>query len=298
MQQTDQKRLQRVSEEWRQRLAGRADPLDVAQRDAVFAGSEFVVQTLLRDADAVLQAYAAGDFARAYRPGEMAQSLAELLAPLEEEMALERTLRQFRNRQMVRIIWRDLAGLAPLEETLEDLSELADVCIAQTLDVLYRWAVEKDGVPRDRAGREQRLVVLGMGKLGARELNLSSDIDLIFCFPEHGHTDGRRQVENEAFFVRLGRRLINVLSRQTVDGFVFRVDMRLRPFGDAGPLVVSFDAMEHYLQGQAREWERYAMVKARAISGEAQDRAELQNLINAFVYRRYIDFGVIESIPT
>ena len=135
-----------------------------------------------------------------------------------------------------------------------------------------------------------------MGKLGARELNLSSDIDLVFCFPRHGRSDGPRPLENEAFFVRLGRELVNLLSRQTEEGFVFRVDLRLRPFGDAGPLAVSFEAMEHYLQGHARAWERYAMVKARPITGDPTDRAELEGLIRAFVYRRYIDFGVIESI--
>ncbi len=135
---------------------------------------------------------------------------------------------------------------------------------------LHAWAVEKSGTPRGPDGRAQRLIVLGMGKLGARELNLSSDIDLIFCYPEHGQTDGRRALENEQFFTRVGRQLINVLGKQTVDGFVFRVDMRLRPFGDSGPLVVTYDAMEHYYQSQARDWERYAMVKARAITGDAR----------------------------
>jgi glutamate-ammonia-ligase adenylyltransferase len=197
---------------------------------------------------------------------------------------------------MVRIIWRDLAGLAPLDETLEELSELADVCIQQALDRLYEWAVAKSGVPRSADGTPQRLIVLGMGKLGARELNLSSDIDLIYCFPEHGQTDGKRPLENERFFTRLGRQLINMLGKQTADGFVFRVDMRLRPFGDSGPLVASFDAMENYYHSQARDWERYAMVKARAITGDPDEIAQLMAMLRAFAFRRYIDFGVIESI--
>jgi len=296
MQQVDERRWARIQEQWKEALRGRADPLHAEQRDTVFSASEFATQLLLRDTDALLEMWAAGDFERRYQSGEMAEKLRELLAGIEDEEVLERVLRQFRNRQMVRIIWRDLCGLAELAETLEDLSELADICIRETLEKLYLWAVAKEGTPRDAEGRAQKMVVLGMGKLGARELNMSSDIDLIYCFPSHGQTDGRRQVENETFFMRLGRKLANVLSRQTVDGFVFRVDLRLRPFGDSGPLVVSFGAMEQYLQGQAREWERYAMVKARAITGESQDIETLQALINAFVYRRYIDFGVIESI--
>lgn len=287
--------LELAMQHWRQALDGRADPLPETLRSVAFAGSEFVFRTFTRELDWLLAGNAAL-LGRALHAGEMSGLLAAALQQVGDETDLEQALRCFRNRHLARIVWRDLNRLAPLDETLEDLSELADVCIGQTLDLLYRWAIDKDGVPRDRDGRQQHLVVLGMGKLGARELNLSSDIDLIFCFPEHGHTDGRRQLENENFFARLGRRLIKLLGRQTADGFVFRVDMRLRPFGDAGPLVVSFDAMEQYLYSQAREWERYAMVKARTITGEHGDREALQRLIDAFVYRRYIDFGAIEAI--
>jgi len=285
-----------TDDDWQRALDGRPDCVPADARTRVWTASEFVARQSVRHPDMLLQLVQDGLLQRRREAGEMAAELQSLVAGCDDETQLEAGLRRFRNREMVRVIWRDLNGDADLAETLEDLSELADVCIREALDRLYAWAVEKDGVPRDAAGREQRLVVLGMGKLGARELNLSSDIDLIYCFPSHGHTDGRRALENEAFFVRLGRRLANVLSRQTVDGFVFRVDLRLRPFGDSGPLVVSFDGMEHYLQAQAREWERYAMVKARAITGTAEDVDTLQALIQAFVYRRYIDFGVIESI--
>lgn len=266
------------------------------QWETVGLSSEFVALQLERRPHLLADLVNSGQLLTARETGQMKRDLLQAVADCVDEVALEAALRQFRNREMVRIIWRDLTLMAGLDETLEDLSELADVCVQIALDRLYAWAVESQGVPRDKDGREQKLVVLGMGKLGARELNLSSDIDLIFCFPSHGHTDGRREIENEAFFVKLGRKLINALSKQTVDGFVFRVDMRLRPFGDSGPLVVSFDAMENYLHGQAREWERYAMVKARALTGEADDIESLQATINAFVYRRYIDFGVIEAI--
>jgi glutamate-ammonia-ligase adenylyltransferase len=268
--------------------AGRLEPL--------WQWSEFFAQACVRSPTLIGELCRSGIIERPYAGGEMAARLERLLTDVDDETGLERALRQFRRREMLRIVWRDLGGLAGLDETLEDLSELADVCIRQALALLHGWAVDKSGTPRDGEGREQRLIVLAMGKLGARELNLSSDIDLIFCYPERGQTDGRRPLDNEAFFTRLGRHLVQVLSRQTADGFVFRVDMRLRPFGESGPLVVTRDAMEHYYQTQAREWERYAMVKARAITGDPQQVHALTEVLRAFVYRRYIDFGVIESI--
>lgn len=269
---------------------------DTRQIEQVWEFSDYVAQTCLRTPRLLAELCAGGLLDRAYQGGEMAAALAGMLEGVQDEAALESSLRRFRQREMLRIIWRDLLGAAALEETLEDLSELADVCIRQALARLYEWATAKAGVPRDSDGAPQQLTVLGMGKLGARELNLSSDIDLIFCFAEHGRTDGGRPLENEQFFTRLGRQLINALSKQTQDGFVFRVDMRLRPFGDSGPLVVSHDAMEHYYHAQARDWERYAMVKARAITGDPAEIDALMGMLRAFVYRRYIDFGVIESI--
>ena len=292
-------RLQRYEQAWRDRpgIAGLASRLPPFERlAAVWAGSDYVAQTCLRSPELVAELNAAGLFERALADGELAGALRAALAAVGDESALERVLRRFRQRQMVRIIWRDLDGAAALDETLEDLSELADVCIREALALLHVWAVARSGEPRDGGGRAQRLVVLGMGKLGARELNLSSDIDLVFCFAEHGQTDGRRPIDNETFFTRLGRQLISVLGKVTGDGFVFRVDMRLRPFGDSGPLVATLDAMENYYHSQARDWERYAMVKARPITGEAEDIDPLMAMLRGFVYRRYIDFGVIESI--
>lgn len=293
-------RLDRYRSAWREAL-GAADLAGALlpateQIEEVWAASDFVARACVRQPHVVIALHRAGLLESPLESGEMAALLADSLNDVTDEPALELALREFRLAQMLRIVWRDVGGLATLDETLEDLSELADVCIRQALDKLYAWAVEKSGVPRDAEGREQHLIVLGMGKLGARELNLSSDIDLIFCFSEHGRTDGRRPIENEQFFTRLGRQLIGVLGKQTAEGFVFRVDMRLRPFGDSGPLVVTYDAMEHYYHSQARDWERYAMVKARAITGDGEDIDVLMQMLRGFVYRRYIDFGVIESI--
>lgn len=154
------------------------------------------------------------------------------------------------------------------------------------------------GTPCNEQGEPQPLLILGMGKLGGGELNFSSDIDLIFVYTENGQTrGGRRELYNAQFFTRLGQRLIKALDQITVDGFVYRVDMRLRPFGDSGPLVLSFAAMEEYYQEQGRDWERYAMVKARLMGGmEDAYSQELRALLCPFVFRRYIDFSVIQSL--
>ena len=266
-------------------------------RALVWEGSEFVAQAAARYPGDFAALIDSGDLGRAYGPGDLAARLAGSLADVKDEPGLQRALRLARRREMTRIVWRDLGGLAGLDETLEDLSELADGCIGAALERLEDWARAALGTPRDAAGREQRLLVIGMGKLGARELNLSSDIDLIFAFPAQGEVDGGpRPLENQQFFVRLAQRLVQALNTQTADGFVFRVDTRLRPFGDSGPLAMSIGAMEYYYQSQAREWERYAMIKARVLTGEPPDRAALEAMLRPFVYRRYLDFSSIESL--
>jgi len=215
-----------------------------------------------------------------------------------ELRGLDAGLRRFRNREMLRITWRELAGIATLEETLADLSTLAELCLDAALAHHHALLEARFGTPRGPDGEPQSMVVLGLGKLGGRELNLSSDIDLIFCFPAAGACDGRRSLSNEQFFTRLARAVIASLAERTEEGFCFRVDTRLRPYGEAGPLVCSFAALELYYQREGRDWERYALVKARPVAG---DRAAGENLLSSlapFVYRRYIDFGAVESLRT
>ncbi|HBP92283.1 MAG TPA: bifunctional [glutamate--ammonia ligase]-adenylyl-L-tyrosine phosphorylase/[glutamate--ammonia-ligase] adenylyltransferase, partial [Alcanivorax sp.] len=210
---------------------------------------------------------------------------------------LKATLRRLRHRHMVRLIWRDLTGLADYHATVADLSLLADTLIATALEKLYQWACERNGTPRDEQGRPVKLVVLAMGKLGARELNLSSDIDLIFAYEDEGEIEGeRRNLTHHQFFLRLGQQLIKALDQTTGDGFVFRVDMRLRPWGKSGALAVGFDAMESYYENQGREWERYALIKMRPVAGDLDAGARLIERLNPFVYRRYIDYGAFESL--
>ena len=165
----------------------------------VWGASEYVARSCLRNPRLLEQLEADDLLDNGYEPGQMAGQLRELLLDVADEDALATGLRWFRKQQMVRIIWRDITRKAGLQETLEDLSELADASIRCALDSLYAWLSEKHGCPRDAFGHAQSLIVLGMGKLGARELNLSSDIDLIYSFPEHGQTDGRRPLANEQF---------------------------------------------------------------------------------------------------
>jgi len=207
-------------------------------------------------------------------------------------------LRLFRNRQMLRIVWRALVGGALLSETLTDLTNLAETCIEFSVAWASHQAQMRFGTPIGRdSGAEQSLIVLGMGKLGGRELNLSSDIDLIFAYPEVGETVGaRKSLSNQEFFTRVGQSVIRLLDAPTAEGFVFRVDMRLRPYGNSGALVSSFDALESYYQAHGREWERYAMLKARALTGSEEAVAPLEALLNAFVYRRFVDFGVLDAL--
>jgi glutamate-ammonia-ligase adenylyltransferase len=262
----------------------------------LWEGSDYALQQSSRFPAMLLDLHQQGWLDSAYPPGGMATRLEGELEKIPDEASLVKQLRYFRREQMVRIIWRDLNRLADLEETLEDLSTLADTCIDQALQRLYGWCCDEMGTPRNRQGERQSLVVLGMGKLGARELNLSSDIDLIFAYPETGKTDGLRPLTNEQFFTRLCQRLVQVLDNHTADGFVFRVDTRLRPFGGAGPLAMNFAAMESYYGSQAREWERYAMIKARVVAGDQKAGDELMGMLGPFVYRRYLDFSAIESL--
>jgi len=262
----------------------------------VWAASNFVTQQCLRQ-PSLLTDLAREDLQQDYAWETYRGRLLEMLQPVSQEAELMRELRRFRQREMVRIIWRDIAGWAELMETTRDLSHLAEACIDGALDKLYAWQCEQNGTPLNRHGQPLKLVVVGMGKLGAWELNLSSDIDLIFTYPEEGEVQGPgRSLSHGEFFGRLGRKLINALDQQTADGFVFRVDMRLRPFGDSGALVTSFAAMENYYQIHGREWERYAMVKARVVAGDREAGEQLMAMLKPFVYRRYLDFGAYESL--
>ncbi|MDP1635962.1 MAG: hypothetical protein Q8L69_14940, partial [Gallionellaceae bacterium] len=277
-------------------------------------------------------------------PCERAEMLAILRQSglnLDDEADLACAVRRLRKQVMVKLILRDINGLCDLNEVMQAMTALAEVCVQRAQSCLMQTMQQQYGVPLGGASASpQQLLVVGMGKLGGGELNVSSDIDLIFVYPEDGETSGARTLGNHEFFTRLGRRLINLINEATADGYVFRVDMRLRPYGDSGPLVMSFAALEEYLVSQGREWERYAWIKARVISppdcpqasphlnpldettshstrlqttaakslvipraGEEANESlcesyvnELARLVRPFIFRKYMDFGAIDSM--
>ncbi len=230
-----------------------------------------------------------------HHPFAIEDMRASLAAGAIDEATLRPALRQLRARVLARLAARDLAGLADLAEVMQTMTALADITVAHAARVLGQALATRFGTPRSASGEAQELIVIGMGKLGGGELNVSSDIDLIFLYAEDGETDGPgTRLSNFEFFTRLGRQLIGALAELTGDGQVFRVDMRLRPDGDAGPLAISFDMLENYFITQGREWERYAWIKARALTGSRGEEAI--DLARPFVYRKYLDYGAINAM--
>ena len=287
--------LRPAVERWLERLPEGAQPDEAVLK--VVACSEFAATLLARH----WQDWS-GDFDGFDEPPDLdalARS-AEAIADSEDDVDdVKRTLRELRNRSLLHLLWREVHGNASVDETLSGLSAVADELLRAAGTYAQRRISERFGYVRDEQGSVVPLVALGMGKLGGGELNFSSDIDLIFAYPSSGESDGRKQLSAQEYFDRLSRQVIGLLDDVTADGFVFRVDTRLRPFGDSGPPVVSFPALESYLLQHGREWERYAYVKARIVGCRPDPVVESElfdNLVTPFVYRRYLDFGVFESL--
>lgn len=294
--------LQDQANRWLERvdvsaLADRFSDDAIAILLRVVACSEFAANTAAKEWSWLLQ------HARAMqeRPdsSELEAFTEQVAASDESPEAIKRHLRQFRNRYFLQVLWREIATIASLSETLTALSDLAEQLLEAAARYAERQMSARFGVVRDDNGDPVSIVVLGMGKLGGRELNFSSDIDLIFLYPGGTESDGDRKLSATEYFTRLSQRIVALLDEVTGDGFVFRVDTRLRPFGDSGPPVASFTGLESYLLQHGRGWERYAYLKARIV-GPAPPAAVAEdlyrNLITPFVYRRYLDFGVFESL--
>ncbi|WP_419812563.1 bifunctional [glutamate--ammonia ligase]-adenylyl-L-tyrosine phosphorylase/[glutamate--ammonia-ligase] adenylyltransferase [Bacterioplanoides sp.] len=276
------------------------------QVQRVLTLSTFVVESLPKDATFFANAITSDAICQPLSRVQISSWLDELAAEANsddtpnsnKEELWHTALRKLRRRAMVHIIWRDQLRLASTMETTRALSDLADECVSRSIEFLGQLLQQRHGKPLGKnSQQEQQLLVLGMGKLGAYELNLSSDIDLIFTYPESGDTSGPKVITNQEYFIKLGQKLILALDKTTIDGFVFRTDMRLRPYGQSGPLVMNFASMEEYYQDQGRDWERYAMVKARVMTGEETPQAqELLQILRPFTYRAYIDFSAFESL--
>lgn len=262
----------------------------------VWAGSEFVTRLCLKLPHLLKELINSGELVKPYEQGELIEKVGKDCSAIKDEETLARKLRQIRQREALRIAWRDLAGWADLTEVTHTLSDLADGVLGQAHALAHQLCSESYGSPQGSDKGHNQLVVLGLGKLGGRELNFSSDIDLIFAYPEEGVTSGKRALSNHEFFTKVGHRIIKLLDTNTPEGFVFRVDMRLRPNGASGPLALSFDAMEHYYQTHGRDWERYALIKARCVAGPTAEGQQLLDNLKPFIYRRYLDFGAFEAI--
>lgn len=274
-----------------------SDPVQAERLARVLAASKFFEHEATQHPEVLAGLLESGDLDRRYPAEHLLEMLGNLIAGCDDEGEFNRILRQLRRREMLRIIWRDFNRQVATMDTTRDLSLLAEAVINVAQGWWHERLVALHGEPMDDDGKPQQLNVMVMGKLGARELNLSSDIDLIFTYPRAGQTQGGKKIlMNQEFFTRLGQKIINSIDQQTVDGFVFRVDMRLRPYGESGALVCNFDSMEQYYQEQGRDWERYALIKARVVSGDMDEAEVLMTSLRPFVYRKYIDFSVIESL--
>ncbi len=268
---------------------------DELERAVVF--SEFVANSFIFDPTLMSDLVESGDLHRSCGINAYNDGIQTALDGVTAESEMGKALRWVRNREMIRIAWRDINGLATLDETLENLSDFAEACVDLTFKKLHDWQCLKLGTPVGADGSPLEPVVLGMGKLGAWELNYSSDIDLIFAFPEAGSTvDGPRSVGNEEYFIKLCRAFLKVFNEKGPEGILYRVDMRLRPFGESGPLTMSFNSLEDYYQNQGREWERYALIKAKTIGGDREAGDQLLIRLRPFIYRRYLDYGVYDSL--
>ncbi len=268
-----------------------------AELAAMFAASPFLAEVAIRrpaEFDALL---ADAALATPRSRADYDRLVAAELAGVDELAAAKRALRRLRNLEMVRLAWRDIRLGGDVLAIMAELSAFADAVVAGALGWLETHLAPRFGQAFDADGSALQLVVIGMGKLGGGELNFSSDIDLLFVYRGRGVTrGGRRELELQDYFNRLGRELIGLLNETTADGFVFRVDMRLRPFGDSGPLTTSLTGLEHYYAAHGRDWERYALIKGRAITGDTRTLAELDDIVRPFVYRRYLDFGALEAL--
>jgi [glutamine synthetase] adenylyltransferase / [glutamine synthetase]-adenylyl-L-tyrosine phosphorylase len=266
-----------------------------ASAGGVLAVSDFVLDALCRDPKLWQVMLRAPELGRAALPLP-ALPPADAGLDATQEALFMASLRRWRRAEFARIAWRDLAQWANLDETLASLSGAAEAALRLVQQFAERALRQRYGEPRGAAGAMQQLIIVAMGKLGGGELNFSSDIDLVPLYVEAGETDGARSISNQEFFTRLVQQMIRLLGQQTDEGFVFRVDLRLRPFGDSGPVVANAAALEDYLQIHGRDWERYAWVKARPITNEPAFEQLFRSAIRPFVYRRYLDFGIFESL--
>ncbi|WP_163122603.1 bifunctional [glutamate--ammonia ligase]-adenylyl-L-tyrosine phosphorylase/[glutamate--ammonia-ligase] adenylyltransferase [Acinetobacter portensis] len=257
--------------------------------------SQYAEQVLEKHKELIEKDYAFDEFLKPLTREKITSIIDESLAEILDENQWMRVLRILRSRLMFRWIWQDANQLTDVVQLTKELSDFADLAVCAAKDFARKALIVKHGEPIGYGGKVQDLIVIAMGKHGAQELNLSSDIDLIFAFDEQGETNGRKCIDVQQFCILWGQKLIYLLDHITADGFVFRVDMRLRPWGDGSALAISHAALEKYLSQHGREWERYAWIKARIVTG-GKDGDELLAMTRPFVFRKYVDYTAFEAM--
>ncbi len=266
----------------------------------LLGGSPFLSTLLCRGAIFFEQLFIQGEIDLAVDEEQMLAELGDLIPPATATEESDRLLRCYKARQFLRIGCRDLCGLASLEEVTAELSGLAAASLQIAYECCSYRLQQEYGQPLEEDGRVAEYTILGMGKLGGEELNFSSDIDLIYCYSTmRGQTSGGtrgEQIELRRYFIKLSEMITRALNQPTAEGFVFRVDTRLRPDGNSGDLAISLNAAETYYESWGQSWERAAMIKARPVAGSLALGEELLARLEPFVYRRYLDFGMIEDI--
>ena len=269
--------------------------MNVEQRQKTLVASQYAEQVLNLYQTQLEQDYLEDQFLDSLSTESIHQKVQHAVIDLTDEQAWMKALRILRARLMFRWIWQDANQLTNVVTLTRELSDFADACICAAKAFALVPLIAKHGEPIGYSGQVQDLIVIGMGKLGAQELNLSSDIDLIFAFDEQGETNGRKCIDVQQFCILWGQKLIYLLDHISADGFVFRVDMRLRPWGDGSALAISHTGLEKYLSQHGREWERYAWIKARVITG-GKAGAELMEMARPFVFRRYVDYSAFAAM--
>ena len=264
---------------------------------AVLYFSTFFAKTCQRFPQDIAKLISCNDLQTDYPHDYLISKIHESCRDIEDIAQLNATLRKIRHLEMARIVWRELSGICGTQGTIRDLSDLADACLQVALEKHNLRLSQKYGQPIEQGSTNiANFVVFGLGKLGGRELNFSSDIDLIFAYSAIGQTQAEKTLSNNEYFIKLGQAVIKTLNEIDHDGQVYRVDMRLRPNGHSGPLVMSFSAMENYYQIHGREWERYAWIKARVVAGNFKTGNSFLNQLRPFVYRKYLDYQVYDSL--
>ncbi|GAA5187336.1 bifunctional [glutamate--ammonia ligase]-adenylyl-L-tyrosine phosphorylase/[glutamate--ammonia-ligase] adenylyltransferase [Acinetobacter kookii] len=269
--------------------------MNAEQLQNTLRASQYAEQVLGKHSALLEQDYAIDQFLLPLTPLQIQNFVHDTLEQITDESTWMHALRVLRARLMFRWIWQDANRLTDVVTLTRELSDFADAAICAAKDFALAPLLAKHGEPIGYGGAVQDLIVVAMGKLGAQELNLSSDIDLIFAFDEQGETNGRKCIDVQQFCILWGQKLIYLLDHITADGFVFRVDMRLRPWGDGSALAISHVALEKYLSQHGREWERYAWIKARIVTG-GKEGDELLEMTRPFVFRKYVDYTAFEAM--